>query len=377
MSKGFEYTTMAHRHTARFPVLAFVAKQVMFWIWANILLITVLNLYALIISNAYHVPAPKNRGITVLVSIILGVVYGIGLGLTGYYMDRYVLKRMSLGRVLLIRTLTSLVLFVLALWFFRFFLFEYYLSASLKLAGLNITEQSWKYLFWLLLIYYFFMTLVIGFINQVNLRYGPGVVLPLLLGVYRQPREVERIFMFMDLKSSTATAEKLGHLKYSSFIRDCFADINDVLYSHQAQVYQYVGDQVVLMWPGSEGLKNHNCIRFFFAVKDRFAQRASYYTSMYSLLPVFKAGLHIGMVTAVEIGEVKRDIAYHGDTLNTGARIQSVCNDYDQELLVSMDLLKRIGEHEIIKHEYLGEVLLKGKEQKVGIAGLREVRRQT
>lgn len=95
------------------------------------------------------------------------------------------------------------------------------------------------------------MSLIINFINQVNKKYGPGVLLPLPLGRYRTPREETRIFMFMDLKSSTATAEKLGHLRYSSFIRDCFSDINEVLFPFRAQVYQYVGDEIVVTWPTS------------------------------------------------------------------------------------------------------------------------------
>jgi len=93
------------------------------------------------------------------------------------------------------------------------------------------------------------------------------------LGKYRTPREEERIFMFMDLKSSTSTAERLGHLKYSAFIRDCFSDIDQVLYPHCAQIYQYVGDEVVIMWPEQEGLRNQFCVRFYFAVKDQFRKR--------------------------------------------------------------------------------------------------------
>ncbi|MBC3792862.1 hypothetical protein FH603_3376 [Spirosoma sp. LMG 31447] len=38
--------------------------------------------------------------------------------------------------------------------------------------------------------------------------------------------------------TSTSTAEQLGHIRYSSFIRDCFADINEVLFPFGAQVYQ-------------------------------------------------------------------------------------------------------------------------------------------
>lgn len=45
----------------------------------------------------------------------------------------------------------------------------------------------------------------------------------------------------------------------------------------------------------------------------------------------FKAGLHGDKVTAVEAGDIKRDIAYYSDTLNTAARIEIVCNKYNKD----------------------------------------------
>ena len=233
-----------------------------------------------------------------------------------------------------------------------------------------MSHRSWEYLFYLLLIYYSFMTFLISFINQVNKKYGPGVLIPLLLGRYRNPKEEERIFMFMDLKSSTTTAETLGHLRYSSFIRDCFTDINQVLLPFRAQVYQYVGDEIVVTWMEYEGIKNNFCINFYFACQLKFRDRAEYYRTNYGFLPEFKASVHSGKVTAVEIGEVKRDIAYHGDTLNTAARIQSVCNDYKKSFLVSEYLFEKLGRNENITSEPLGTILLKGKSEKVGLVSV-------
>ncbi len=37
--------------------------------------------------------------------------------------------------------------------------------------------------------------------------------------------------------------------------------------------------------------------------------------------------------TVLEVGEIKRDISYLGDVLNTAARIQGKCNDYGEDLL--------------------------------------------
>ena len=171
--------------------------------------------------------------------------------------------------------------------------------------------------------------------------------------------------MFMDLKSSTTTAEKLGHIKYSSFIRDCFSDINEVLYHYRAQIYQYVGDEIVLTWPEYEGIKKHFCIEFYFACRRQFHDRSSYYMNNYGLLPEFKAGVHSGPVTTVEIGEVKRDIAYHGDTLNTAARIQHACNEYGKNFIASKALIDKVGTHPRMKTDSLGPILLKGKTSRI------------
>lgn len=370
MAEKFEYTTLAQRYTARFPVLTYVGTQINFWIVANILLVAIIYLQFQIIGQAFKIPMGGRFGPVLLIAVTLGVLYGVSLGLSNYYLDRSVFRRLSLGKVILFKALGSLAILILVLWLVRFVLFDSFIAPSLNMQGVTLNEESWKYTFHVLLIYYFFMTLVISFINQVNKKYGPGVLVPLLLGRYRNPKEEERIFLFMDLKSSTTTAEKLGHLRYSSFIRDCFMDINAVLLPFHAQVYQYVGDEIVVTWTEREGLKNHFCIKFYFACKKQFLVRAEYYTTNYGLLPEFKAGVHTGKVTAVEIGEVKRDIAYHGDTLNTASRIQSVCNDYNKSFLASEYLFQKIGLDQNIKVESLGMILLKGKTEKVGLVSI-------
>jgi adenylate cyclase len=208
--------------------------------------------------------------------------------------------------------------------------------------------------------------------KEVNKKFGPGILLPLLLGKYRHPKEEERIFMFMDLKSSTTIAEQLGHFKYSAFIRDAFMDINFILSPYDAEVYQYVGDEIVVCWKTEEGLKNLACVNFFFACEKEFSKRSEYYKSKYGMTPEFKASLHVGKVTVVEIGEIKRDLAYHGDTINTAARIQSMCNEYKKKLLVS-DLFAEVSLlNKNFNTQKLGSILLKGKTIPVGILSVEE-----
>lgn len=370
MGRKFEYTTLAHRYTARYPLLTYVGTQTNFWIVANLLLVTIMHLQSRVATQAFHNPIAVGFRTLLLIALVLGVLYGVILGLTGYYLDRKIVRKAALGRVILFKSLISLCVLVLILNLLRFVFIDLLISPSLRAKGVALNEQSWEALFALLVVYYFFMTAIINFINQINRKYGPGILVPLLLGRYREPREEDRIFMFMDLKSSTTIAEELGHLKYSAFIRDCFADINEVLYPFYAQVYQYVGDEIVVTWPESEGIRNHCCIAFFFACRKQFQDRSKYYVDAYGLIPNFKAGAHAGTVTAVEIGEVKRDIAYHGDTLNTAARIQSICNIYGRSFLISETLLEKVGPHPFMKTEELGLISLKGKFTKVAVAGV-------
>ena len=367
MSRPFKYTTRAQEYTGRVPVLTYVGTQINFWIAANLLLAFVIYFHSLIITEATGIPLSGSISAVVLISVVFGIIYGVILGLTTYYLDKKFLTRQSLGRLIVLKALISLGTLVLILFIMRFALFDVLIAPALKI---TMSDQSWHYLFYLLLFYYSVMTFLISFINQVNKKYGPGVLIPLLLGRYRNPKEEERIFMFMDLKSSTTTAEVLGHLKYSAFIRDCFLDINEVLLSFRAQVYQYVGDEIVLTWMEYEGIKNNFCIDFYFACRFQFRERSDYYKTNYGIVPEFKAGLHSGKVTAVEIGQVKRDIAYHGDILNTAARIQGVCNEYKKSFLVSEYLFSRLGTNENIKAEPLGTILLKGKTEKVGVVSI-------
>ena len=62
---------------------------------------------------------------------------------------------------------------------------------------------------------------------------------------------------------------------------------------------------------------------------------------------------------------VKKEIIFTGDVLNTTARIQSICNAHEVDILVSNDLLSKlnIGDEYALKE--IGECELRGKDKKV------------
>ncbi len=96
---------------------------------------------------------------------------------------------------------------------------------------------------------------------------GRGNFFKLIAGEFYSPKEEFRIFMFVDLNSSTTIAEKLGHLAYSNFIKDCFYDLA-IVHNYDAQIYQYVGDEAVLTWERAKMKSVTECVDAFWAFND-------------------------------------------------------------------------------------------------------------
>jgi adenylate cyclase len=167
--------------------------------------------------------------------------------------------------------------------------------------------------------------------------------------------------MFVDMKSSTTIAERLGHVKYFQMLKEYFYDLSSAVIDHAGAIYQYAGDEIIICWKLKDGLKKNNSIDCFFAMQRTLKMQTEKYNSRFGLLPGFKAGLHYGMVTAGEIGSLKKEIVFTGDVLNTSARIQGLCNQFGADLLVSEDLVKVLQLPASYTITSVGETLLKGR----------------
>ncbi len=95
------------------------------------------------------------------------------------------------------------------------------------------------------------------------------------------------------------------------------------------------------------------------------------YLQNFGVIPKFKAGIHLGKVSTGEIGAVKRDILFTGDVLNTTSRIQSACNEFGVDLLISQDLFHELSVPETqYEVQEMGDCQLRGKNQQVKLLHL-------
>jgi len=206
---------------------------------------------------------------------------------------------------------------------------------------------------------------------QVDIKFGQGVFRDIATGKYHIPRGEKRVFMFLDLNSSTAIAEKLGDETYHRLLRDFFADITNPILENRGTIYQYVGDEVIVSWDYKDGIENASCVHCFFDLKKLFHDQREKYLNKYGLVPSFKAGIHCGRVVAGEVGIIKRDITYSGDVMNTTSRIQGMCKEFNEEVIVSGDLASHLHLADKFTTELLGTIKLRGKEKELSLSSIR------
>ena len=151
---------------------------------------------------------------------------------------------------------------------------------------------------------------------------GGRTLTNLLLGRYHRPVREERVFMVVDIKGSTALAERLGDERAHAFITSVFFDIDQPILEHGSEVYSYVGDGLIASWPLAQGIADARCLRCFEAIEATLARRAEHYRREFGVTPEVRVALHAGPVVAGECGDAKLAIVYLGDTMNTVARIE-------------------------------------------------------
>lgn len=295
----------------------------------------------------------------ILVSIIFGPFFGAISGFVQILTEERFYRRTSIGRLILSRLLyvVSLIIFIILA---SYLMVTKLMGETKDIITFAIEPGSTAIYFYIICVDLFLLML-----RQINHMLGEDNLWKLMRGDFYTPKEEERIFMFLDLQASTTHAENLGHIKYSKMIQDCFIDLG-VIVENEAEIYQYVGDEVILTWKLKDGLRNNNCINAFFNFKNTIQKKKEYYSENYNCIPFFKAGLHSGIVTVTEVGKYKKEIAYHGDVINTAARIQGKCNILQQEFLISENLKNKLNTP---NENFLsiGDFALKGKEKMVFI----------
>ena len=209
------------------------------------------------------------------------------------------------------------------------------------------------------------ISLVSNFLDELHRKLGRDAIYNIVFGKYHQVKQEDRLFLFIDLNHSTEIAEEMGEMEFSHFLQDYYYDISEPIARYFGRIYQYVGDEVVVTWSLKKGVKFGLCIRCFFAIQKQIRRYQEQYQKRYGRVPEFKASLHGGNIVVSEVGKYKSEIAYHGDVLNTTARMLSKCHELNADFIISDFIVERVEMPKYLKVDPLGSFQLKGKQQEI------------
>ncbi len=236
-----------------------------------------------------------------------------------------------------------------------------------------INPQSFDFdqRFFEILLFASIMSLVSNAVVEVGRLVGFREMGRVLAGRYLQPRQERRVFLMVDLKDSTTAAERLGDLRFHQLLNAFFRNVTDAAYDHGAELHKYIGDEAILTWPEEAARRGARCALCPFGIARRIERASDEYVRRFGFTPAFRAALHAGDIVAGEMGAMKREIAFIGDTLNTTARLVDAARDTGHDILMSGELADKLRLPAGLVAIPLEAARLRGKEKPLPIAALR------
>ena len=214
------------------------------------------------------------------------------------------------------------------------------------------------------------MSVVGNLIFEMGGLLGFGTLKSLVTGRYVQPKREQRAFLLIDMKDSTGIAERLGGVLFHELLNDFFRDVADAALECEAEIHKYVGDEAILTWKGAASLADGECLRCPFIAQELMKRHGRVYLARFGAIPTFRAAIHYGEVVAGEIGDVRREIAYVGDTLNVAARLLDAAKELGHDVLVSDELLAQAPLPTGLKAIKLPVLTVRGRAAALGVSAL-------
>jgi len=310
------------------------------FVWNGLTIGAVTGTIYAIVESILEPPFITSDFIALLRGLIIGLLIGTSIGIfevASYYMQR------KLAAWLLILFKTTFYVLIINFWLIAINAIDIYYKGNLHAFGGYLNNSYLPNLIFSITVAIFMATTI-----QLSKLHRKNELFNFLFGKYHKPRRENILILFVDLKGSTTLAESMGDLNYANFLKDYYADISEPIFETKGGVYQYVGDEIVIYWKTRTPQQNRRSIQCQEMIGQKILERKSYYEDKYDSVPKFRASLHTGSVVMTWVGEMKRELLFIGDVLNTCSRMQEICKRLNRDFLISgqaLDVLPKTGEY--------------------------------
>lgn len=180
-------------------------------------------------------------------------------------------------------------------------------------------------------------------------------------------QQIDAVIWFCDLRHSTPLAEKLGHEAFMEILNDYFAALAGAVMDNGGEVLRFIGDAALAIFPISDDAYDsctarrkaleaaHDAIK---RAAEMNAMRVEKGQEPFE----YGVGLHVGRIMYGNIGVPSRvEFSVIGPAANEAARIESLCKETKQTVLVSEQFADGLEEN----WQDLGHHVIRGSERQI------------
>lgn len=207
---------------------------------------------------------------------------------------------------------------------------------------------------------------IAGLFGEVRLQ-GPS---PKLEPV--QAQQSDAVVLSADIWDFSQLSEKLSAQRSVDILNRYYALWETLAEKHHGRIVDITGDSVVLVFGiqgEKDGAERAIACAFEFDAELPGFRGDLVAASLPSLGPV-GIGIHAGRVISGDLGlKASRVLGVFGEAVSVAARLDSLCKEFKQELLLSQPVFRQLGLETQSKFLRLGEVLLRNSTQPVPVYG--------
>ncbi len=174
--------------------------------------------------------------------------------------------------------------------------------------------------------------------------------------------------LFSDIRGFTTLSERLEPEQVAEMLREYLTEMTEIVFKHGGTVDKYIGDCVMALYnvPFPDPDHAAKAVRTGLEFQEKTLEVSKRWEEKLGVRIRNGVGINTGEAVVGTLGSRQRlEYTAIGDTINLGARLESITKDYHVGIIISEDT------HKLLKGEFmtreLGEVLVKGKSQPVKI----------
>ena len=178
--------------------------------------------------------------------------------------------------------------------------------------------------------------------------------------------------LFCDIRGFTSLSEEINPKQVVALLNKFFSSMEQCIVKHNGIINKYIGDAIMAIFGvplqnKNQALDAYNCcldMRKTLIELNKELEAEN--------LPQIKfgIGLHTGNVLAGNIGSNSRmEYTVIGDTVNVASRIESLCKEYNCDLLISETTVEAIVtcENSLPQIQSIGETQIRGRKSAISI----------